>query len=144
MDALYFRVSSDRQTTENQFQDLLQVAERDGSGRDWAHVRQLLSQCVYEERVGSPGDKTKTVYRVRPDVVSELAGHCVYVEQGRSGKVGAGQRPLFEQMKKDATRRQFDRLLVWKVSRLGRNMREVVSSVYELADLGVSVVPIKS
>lgn len=28
MDALYFRVSSERQTTENQFQDLLQVAER--------------------------------------------------------------------------------------------------------------------
>jgi hypothetical protein len=28
MDGLYFRVSSERQTTENQFQDLLQVAER--------------------------------------------------------------------------------------------------------------------
>jgi hypothetical protein len=29
MDALYFRVSSEQQTTENQFDDLLQVAEKD-------------------------------------------------------------------------------------------------------------------
>jgi hypothetical protein len=28
MDALYFRVSSDRQTTENQFEDLLQATEK--------------------------------------------------------------------------------------------------------------------
>jgi len=28
MDGLYFRVSSERQTTENQFEDLLQVARR--------------------------------------------------------------------------------------------------------------------
>jgi putative DNA-invertase from lambdoid prophage Rac len=51
---------------------------------------------------------------------------------------------MFEQMKRDAVLRRFDRLLVWKVSRLGRDMREVISTVYELADLGVSVVPVKS
>ena len=39
MDALYFRVSSERQTTENQFEDLLQVAEKDGSSRDWGNIR---------------------------------------------------------------------------------------------------------
>jgi putative DNA-invertase from lambdoid prophage Rac len=59
-------------------------------------------------------------------------------------KTGARPRPLFEQMRRDAAARRFDRLLVWKVSRLGRDMREVISTVYELADLGVTVVPIKS
>src|SRR5215471_17603316 len=54
------------------------------------------------------------------------------VEQGRSGKVGARQRPLFEQMKRDAAARKFDWLLVWKVSRLGRDMREVIATVYDL------------
>ena len=49
MDALYFRVSSERQTTENQFEDLLQVAEKDGSGRGWSPIRQALSACVVEE-----------------------------------------------------------------------------------------------
>ena len=35
VDGLYFRVSSDRQTTENQFEGLLLIAEKDGSTRDW-------------------------------------------------------------------------------------------------------------
>jgi len=54
------------------------------------------------------------------------------------------RRPLFEQMKRDAAARKFDRLLVWKVSRLGRDMREVIATVYELADLGITVIPVKS
>ncbi len=47
-------------------------------------------------------------------------------------------------MKQDAALRKFDRLLVWKVSRLGRDFREMLNSVYELADAGVTVVPLKS
>lgn len=66
------------------------------------------------------------------------------LEQGKSTKTGARRRPLFEQMKRDAAARRFDRLLVWKVSRLGRDMREVIATVYELADLEVTVIPIKS
>lgn len=139
--ALYFRVSSDRQTTENQFEDLLQVAERDGSSGDWRHIRQMLSQCVHEEPSASGNG---SVYRVDEQIASQLADLCVYVEQGRSGRKGSKPRPLFEQMKRDAALRKFDRLLVWKVSRLGRDMREVISTVYELADLGVTVVPVKS
>ena len=139
VDACYFRVSSDRQTTENQFDDLLTVAERDGSGRDWAAVRILLARAVYEEQLAA-----RSVYRVRPEVVSQLAEQCVYVEQGTSGRTGGKRRALFEQMKGDAAARKFSRLLVWKVSRLGRDMREVISTVYELADLGVTVVPIRS
>jgi Resolvase, N terminal domain len=144
MDGLYFRVSSERQTTENQFNDLLQVAEKDGSWRNWSEIRAALSRCVIDEhRPGSNG-VPRTVYRVDAQVATELARECVYVEQGRSGKIGARQRPLFEQMKRDAAARKFDRLLVWKVSRLGRDMREVIATVYELADLGITVVPVKS
>ena len=144
MDAVYFRVSSERQTTENQFEDLLQVAEKDDSGRDWNEIRRLLASCIVEEQHSSLSGGVRTVYRVRPDLVAELARQCIYVEQGRSGRAGAQRRPLFQQMKRDALQRKFGRLLVWKVSRLGRDMREVISTVYELADLGVSVVPTKS
>ena len=140
MDALYFRVSSERQTTENQFEDLLQVAERDGSARDWGRIRELLAQCVYEEQLAGG----RTVYRVRHEVAAELASDfAIYVEQA-SSKKGARKRPLFEQMKRDAALRKFDRLLVWKVSRLGRDFREMLNSVYELADAGVTVFPLKS
>jgi DNA invertase Pin-like site-specific DNA recombinase len=143
MDALYFRVSSERQTTENQFEDLLQIAERDGSGRDWNRIRADLSKCVIEEQRQGPSGIT-TVYRIAPEFAEKLSRGCVYVEQGRSSKIGAKARPLFEQMKRDAAARKFDRLLVWKVSRLGRNMREVINTVYELADHGVTVYPLKS
>ena len=144
MDALYFRVSSERQTTENQFEDLLQVAEKDGSGRDWKEIRQSLSRVIVDEQHPACNGNTRTVYRVRPEVAAELAHLCVYVEQGKSSRTSARRRPLFDQMKLDAAARKFDRLLVWKVSRLGRDMREVISTVYELADLGVTVVPVKS
>lgn len=42
MDGLYLRVSSERQTTENQFEDVLRVAEKDGYGRDWSQIREAL------------------------------------------------------------------------------------------------------
>ena len=143
-DGLYFRLSSERQTSEKQFDDLLQVSEKDGSGRDWAQVRELLSQCISHEELPCPDGGSRTVHRVRPEVAAELAACSIYVEQGRSGKRGAHRRPMFERMKRDAALRKFDRLLVWKVSRLGRDMREVIATVYELADLGVTVFPVKS
>ena len=52
MDAVYFRVSSQHQTTENQFEDLLEVAEKDGSGREWSQIRELLRQRILEETAG--------------------------------------------------------------------------------------------
>ena len=57
-----------------------------------------------------------------------------YIEQGRSGTAGK-RRPLFDRMRKDAALRKFERVLVWKVTRLGRDMRDVITTVYELADL---------
>jgi hypothetical protein len=106
MDALYFRVSSEPQTTENQFEDLLQVAEKDDSGRDWRQIRQALSDCIVEEERRTRNGKTRTVYGVRPEITVELARQCVYVEQGKSSKAGSRCRPQFEQMKRDAVRRQ--------------------------------------
>jgi putative DNA-invertase from lambdoid prophage Rac len=144
MDALYFRVSSDRQTTENQFADLLDAAERDGSGRDWPAIRAQMAAVVYAEERPTQSGGVRTVYKVRPEIQKALAKLCIYVEQGKSGKSGAKRRPLFQQMRMDASVRKFERLLVWKVTRLGRDMREIVATVYELSELGVTVVPIKS
>jgi DNA invertase Pin-like site-specific DNA recombinase len=143
-DALYFRVSSDRQTTENQFDELLGVAHKDGHHRDWDSVRASLGRCILTETRTTRRGVTRTVYRVDSAIAEQLAKECVYVEQGRSSKRGAQKRPLFERMKRDASQGRFSRLLVWKVSRLGRDMREVISTVYELADLGVTIVPVKS
>lgn len=143
MDALYFRVSSDRQTTENQFDELLSVALKNSPERDWNRIRADLSRCVIAEIRTTRRGITRTVYRVDAAIAARLAKECIYVEQGKSGAVGRS-RPLFDRMKRDAGQRRFTRLLVWKVSRLGRDMREVITTVYELADLGVTIVPVKS
>jgi hypothetical protein len=89
MDALYFRVSSDRQTTENQFDDLLHAAETDGAdARDWNQIRHDLSNCVCEEQQPESAGAGSTRYRLRPEIANELARQCVYVEQGKSSKAG--------------------------------------------------------
>ena len=144
MDALYFRVSSERQTAENQFEDLIEIAQRDGSDRDWGSIREKLQSCIVEVRRPSKLSEDRIVYSVDSSLVAELTQLYIYVEQGRSSRVGSGRRPLFETMKRDAAAKRFQRLLVWKVSRLGRNMREVIESVYELAECGVTVFPVKS
>ena len=144
IDALYFRVSSDRQTTENQFEDLVQIAEKDDSGRDWKTIRSMLERVVLEEDRSPAQDGGRIVYRVDPAIAAELAGQFLYVEQGRSGKRRSRRRPMFERLRREAAARKFNRLLVWKVSRLGRDMREVIATVYGLADAGIEVFPVKS
>jgi hypothetical protein len=83
MDALYFRVSSDRQTAQNQFEDLLQVAEKDGSARDWDKIRQALADCIYEEQLTGNDGAARTVYRLRAEVagvanVTKCYCFCVF------------------------------------------------------------------
>ena len=124
---------------------MVTIAKLDGSDRDWLSIRALLQKVVVEDqRKTTKGGGTRVVYRVNPEIAEQLAVQWIYVEQGRSGRKNARRRPLFERMKRDAAGRKFDRLLVWKVSRLGRNMREVINSVYELSDHGVTVFPVKS
>ena len=136
MDALYFRVSSDRQTTENQFEDVLQEAARNPMAY-LGEIRRRLAEAILEDPE-HPG-----VFRVHALTAACLAdASFVYIEHA-SGKPGS-IRPMFQKMIRDAQAKRFDRLLVWKVSRLGRDMREVISTVYELADLGITVVPVKS
>ena len=131
-DALYFRVSSDRQTTENQFDELLAVAHKDGPNRDWDCMRASLGRCILTETRTTWRGISRTIYRVDSAIAEHLAKECIYVEQGRSSKRGAQKRPLFERMKRDASQGRFTRLLVRKVSRLGRDMREVISNVLNL------------
>src|SRR5258706_101712 len=83
-DALYFRVSSDRQTTENQFDELLSVAHKDGAEHDWNLIRSDLGRSIVTEIRTTRRGLTRTVYRVDAAIAERLAKECIYVEQGRS------------------------------------------------------------
>ncbi len=66
------------------------------------------------------------------DVVAE------YVDEAVSG--ARARRPGLDRLIADARRRRFDAVLVWKLDRLGRNLRHLLTILGELEELGVRFV----
>jgi DNA invertase Pin-like site-specific DNA recombinase len=94
--AIYARVSTTDQTTENQLLELRQYCQ----ARGWS------------------------------------AGE--YVDTGVSGS--RESRPALDRLMTDAKRRRFDVLLVWRLDRLGRSLKHLVTTLDDLATLGVAFV----
>ena len=95
--AMYVRVSTQQQTTENQLLELYEVCERN----DWTVVEE------YNETV--------------------------------SGTKGVSERSELHRMLQDASRKKFDKVVVWSVDRVGRSMKHLVSVLSQLKDLDVDI-----
>lgn len=61
-----------------------------------------------------------------------------YVDRGVSG--AKDRRPALDQMLADAKRRRFDVLVCWRLDRLGRNLRHLITLLDDLQTLGVPFV----
>jgi DNA invertase Pin-like site-specific DNA recombinase len=61
-----------------------------------------------------------------------------YVDQGVSG--ARESRPSLDALVRDAKRRRIDVLVVWRLDRLGRNLRHLVLLLDELQALGVAFI----
>jgi DNA invertase Pin-like site-specific DNA recombinase len=61
-----------------------------------------------------------------------------YVDKGVSG--ARESRPALDELVKAAKRRRFDTLVVWRLDRLGRNLRHLIMLLDELTALGVGFV----
>jgi DNA invertase Pin-like site-specific DNA recombinase len=61
-----------------------------------------------------------------------------FVDRGVSGS--KDRRPALDQMISDAKRRKFDLVVCWRLDRLGRNLRHLVTLLDELQALGVAFV----
>src|SRR6187549_3759239 len=61
-----------------------------------------------------------------------------FVDRGISGS--KDKRPALDALLKDAKRRRFDVLVCWRLDRLGRNLRHLVTMLEELQQLGVAFV----
>jgi len=96
--AIYARVSTDKQTCENQLIELRAVAER----------------CGYT-------------------IVTE------FVDTGISGAKGRADRPALDAMLKSATRRDFDMVMCWDISRLGRSLQNLVEILNELQSIKIDL-----
>jgi DNA invertase Pin-like site-specific DNA recombinase len=74
--------------------------------------------------------------------VAERAGWQVveeYIDHGISGAKGRDQRPAFDGLMKDATRRRFDVVMAWSVDRLGRSLQDLVAFLGEVHAQGVDL-----
>jgi DNA invertase Pin-like site-specific DNA recombinase len=71
----------------------------------------------------------------------KLRGWTICAEYVDAGVSGAKEsRPQLDRMMKDARRRKFDCLLVWKLDRLGRSTKHLICTLAELDALGVAFV----
>src|SRR5438552_8984773 len=61
-----------------------------------------------------------------------------YVDRGVSG--AKDRRPALDALLKDARRRRFDVVVVWRLDRLGRNLRHLITLLEELQALGIAFV----
>ena len=61
-----------------------------------------------------------------------------FVDQGVSG--AKESRPALDALLKDARRRRFDAVVVWRLDRLGRSLRHLILTLDELSALGVAFV----
>ena len=71
----------------------------------------------------------------------QRAGWKVYrefVDEGYTGKNTA--RPAFKEIMNEARRRKFDVLLVWKLDRLSRSLKDLISTLDELGHLGIDFI----
>jgi DNA invertase Pin-like site-specific DNA recombinase len=69
----------------------------------------------------------------------EVAGE--YVDIGISGSKES--RPELNRMMKDAHARRYDAVVVWKLDRLGRSLKHLVTTIEDLAAYGVSFIALR-
>jgi DNA invertase Pin-like site-specific DNA recombinase len=61
-----------------------------------------------------------------------------FIDLGYSGS--DTKRPAFQEMMNEAKKRKFDVLLVWKLDRLSRSMKDLIMVLNELGGLGIDFV----
>jgi DNA invertase Pin-like site-specific DNA recombinase len=61
-----------------------------------------------------------------------------YIDHGVTGSKDS--RPALDRLVKDARRRKFDVLVTWKLDRLGRNLKHLITLLDDLQTLGVAFV----
>jgi DNA invertase Pin-like site-specific DNA recombinase len=64
---------------------------------------------------------------------------ATYADDGISGAKGRDQRPALDSMMRAASSRQFDLLIVWDISRLGRSLQHLVTTVNDLNAQGIQL-----
>jgi DNA invertase Pin-like site-specific DNA recombinase len=92
-------------------------------------------------RVSTNGQTVENQRLVLEQVAAQRGWEIVetYTDQGISGAKGRDQRPAFDTLCKDATRRRFDVIMVAALDRVGRSVQTVSAFLAEMVQVGVAV-----
>ncbi len=94
----------------------------------------IYARCsTADQKVDLQLDELRDYARVRRFTVTEE-----YLDEGVSGT--RASRPGLDRLMADARRRRFDAVLVWRLDRLGRGLRHLLTLLGELEELGVRFV----
>ena len=96
-------------------------------------------RCAIYARVSTPGQEPENqLQELRQYVAARTWTGTEYVDRGVSG--AKDRRPALDQLLADARRRKIDVLLCWRLDRLGRNLRHLVTLLDEMQAVGVAFV----
>jgi DNA invertase Pin-like site-specific DNA recombinase len=98
-------------------------------------------RTVIYTRVSTDGQTTDNQRLVLEEVAMRSGWEIVevYEDHGVSGAKDRSQRPAFNRLCMDATRRRFDVVMAWSVDRLGRSLQDLIGFLGELHGVGVDL-----
>ena len=101
----------------------------------------MTKRAAFYLRVSTDGQTTENQRLVLEQVAKSAGWEVVevYEDHGVSGAKGRTQRPAFDRLCKDATRRKFDVIMAWSVDRLGRSLQDLVGFLAELHAINVDL-----
>ena len=100
-----------------------------------------LKRAAFYCRVSTNGQSPEGQERELREVASRMGCEVVkvYRDHGVSGAKGRDERPQFDRLCHDATKRQFDAIMAWSVDRLGRSLQDLVKFLSEIHALKIDL-----
>jgi DNA invertase Pin-like site-specific DNA recombinase len=113
---------------------------KDAIGAEGMMIKARQRVAIYL-RVSTTEQTTANQERELRDVASRMGCEVVkvYRDHGVSGAKGRDERPQFDRLCRDATKREFDAIMAWSVDRLGRSLQDLVKFLTEIHALKIDL-----
>ena len=103
-----------------------------------AHGAQSMRAAIYARVSTLDQEPENQLAELRRYITARGWTAVEYVDQGVSG--AKDRRPALDRLVRDAKRRQFDVVACWRLDRLGRNLKHLITLLDDLQALGVAFV----
>ena len=102
-------------------------------------------RVVKYQRVSTNHQDLENQTRSVDDQIDRLGWECVgEYKEVESGMKSKDHRPQLRRLLRDSRFRQFDRVIVYSLDRLGRSVVDVINTINELEEVGVNIFVVKN